>query len=539
MELRCHQPLMKIIIPWLLFLFFFCFYLLFAQANPPNNSLEFISLWVDQDIREHPHHLIWGKWVACCSYLGEAIGLREMTTGLVQVALMMSLSLCLYFRFLCRLGMGLWIAGLFSSLLGLSGAAMQYATCVEPYGACLFAILLSLFAFQSLLERDNPRNRIWLWLTGLLVLSLHAGLAFWILALYLTLFWRDRSSPGKACSWILQGAALAMVFLLCLYLAGCFNPRNDERADRFLAAYWMTESDAGVWWYLLKAPLFQMALYAGLLVYPLCRGWRVFRGNQPDLFRLCVLSTLFFYGCYAFWVTERGRFFIALFPLWGLMAAWGSVSILQSRKASVLAILGAILYSGLFLFLPLFGEVQSNMGFSLLLAIAFILVCIVSCFFRQQEDSRKESLLNEASSKARIVYGIIALILTASVYLPHAWSLTKPDEAGLALEEFVANTSEDARLVTGVWQLHAEAQTGRECIDATPLDQRVVDTLTHWLRECGQPDKPPLFFDPPCHEYRQEIWKAGSGVEPPLSEFEFVPLKTEHCIFYRVVPVKP
>jgi hypothetical protein len=68
------------------------------------------------------------------------------------------------------------------------------------------------------------------------------------------------------------------------------------------------------------------------------------------------------------------------------------------------------------------------------------------------------------------------------------------------------------------------------------VEEKNAAIFAQWLVESGKPEGPMLLMDHHCYRLREELWAAGPGIEPGLSEWAFIPHTEDGCGFYRVVP---
>jgi len=522
------------LLPWAVALILLLFYLSFEQANLHDDSIMFLSEYASRDALVHPYHISFSYILGIYLWFGRALGLANLSAGLLFVGVIASLSLVFYYRLLRRVGVGIWMAGLFTALLGLSATVIEFATTVELYALCLLAVILSLYAFLSVTGRRKKRDTLGLWLSCFFVLSLHAGFSLWVAAIYLTLIWRDRSDRLKALSWLFQAGATAAVYTGWLFFEGRLETIFLDQNIGFFNTYWSKEAPGNFVWLLFRAPLFQFALFAGLLTFPAPAGWQALRKRMPEVGQLGVLATAGFFCCYAAWVTDVGAFYIPLLPVWGLFAACAMERWLHSRAWPLLAFLFAPGYALLFMVVPLGND---HNGFSLQ-NIAWVSAFYVTAALLLFTGNRliQDKAFKNSPFIPMAVFTLVAVGMTGLAYLPRTIELSKPNKISAALIEFAEQAPGNARLVAGVWSTRAHVQTNRECIDAKTLDQKGTAQLARWLQESQIENGNPVYFDSHCHDCREDIWKGMIETVSPLSNWQFVPMRTKQHIFYRVDP---
>ncbi len=550
------RALLQKSIPWLLFGFFFSFYLIFHQANPPYDSGAFVAWWRDGVVEWlHPHHPLFAYGMAWTLAAGRAAGLSAMGAGLVHVAFFTAFSLALFYMFLRRCGVGTTISACFAAMLGLNSTVLINATSVELYASSLFAIMLSLHAFLSVARKKTTLNLAVLWLLCLVVVSLHAGYAMWVLAIYLTLAWRDRRDLSKGFVWLAQGAAAGVVFIGWLYLADVLSAKALVDTKSFYEQFWMRPEDGGVLWRCVRAPLYDFSSFAGLILFPAMAGLAAFRKTQYDMARFFVISTIGFFSFYTFWVPDHGSFYLPLQPVWGLFAALALERFLKqtNKKGLALLLLGMAVYAILFVWLPFERSHKPN-GLSELatwvLGVSFLPVLALSWLggIRLRRAVEPET----PGRGNALIYAGSVLLASCLIYLPGVFLLLKPNADTLLLWSFRdLDTPSGARLVTRLTDFRPEAVTERECLTApnifasppSPDDyEHFNKQFNRWLDESGHPDTP-LYFDDTCHLYRDWLWAINlvwtrdNGKDLlPHEQFDFTPVESGDFVFYRAAP---
>jgi len=523
-----------VLLPGGLCLALLLFYLAASQPIPTFDTRVFLHSYASFHHKIHPHHPLFGYVLAPWLLAGRAAGLSLMTAGMLQSAAFAALSAALFHAWLRRHGLSRATALLFSVLLGLNASVIDVATTTEMYAACLFAVVLSLWAFDSVSRNPGRLNAFFLWICCFSLFALHVGFAFWVMALYLTLAWRGRRRPLNALAWILQAAAIPALLLLWLVLAGAVSASQAGATKAFFGRFWMQGED-GVLRRIVAAPLYQFAMYAGFILFPAWVGWKWFRSRLPGLATAACLATLLFFMFYAFWVADRGVFYLPLLPLWGLFAALAVQKLAgKANGRPVLLVAGGVGYSVLFMLLPALPAVSRSPALSWVLAFSYPAFCVCTYLLmghspRGGEDPPPAPTSTPAP-KAMAVYACVAVLVSLAVYLPHVVQKRKPDVLTLFYRAVQANTPANARYVTLLSEmegLRPAVQAERECfiVDPNEWDAAKARQLTQWLVESAQPGGAPVFFNQGAFARREDLlWRLEPGIGTPLADWAFTPV---------------
>jgi hypothetical protein len=292
-------------------------------------------------------------------------------------------------------------------------------------------------------------------------------------------------------------------------------------------------------------------MYAGLILFPAVVGWRWFRHRFSELAMAGGLATLLFFVFYAFWVTDRGVFYLPLQFVWGLFAALAVQRLAGSGKGAVLLQGGALAYALLFMFLPALWDFPRHTLLSWALALVFLGFCGGSYLWSvglpvcqsaglPVERIGRVGRIGQIgrSSILLAIYAFAAICISLAAYLPHALEARRADGYTLYYTAVKTGTPRDARLITLAREKYfrLDAQTERECLHGRPGDWSAATArqATEWLRESVQPGGAPVFLDETAYARREELWNLEPRIGAPLSDWTFTPVPMGGKEIFRV-----
>lgn len=562
--------------------------LAFRQANFTYNGAAFVVLYRDFGGAGHSHHVGYGWVFTPFLALGRIVGLSPIVAGTLHSAAFLGASLAAFFLWLRRYGIGPLASGLYATLLGLNATAIEIGTGPEMFAASLFATLLALHAWRSLLDRPGAARELRLFLAVVFLLVLHSGFAFWSFAFYSTLAWRDRRSLRRAAAWLATGAASGLVIAVWMLLAGHFHADQQATEARFFSEFWRAASGREILERVPLSFLHEYSAYSGLILLPATFGWGFARRRMPDDAGLFVVASVCFLGFYSFWIPHLGVFYLPLQPIWGLFSALGFEAIVAgdagpgasgvaaipgggatrggrfARSGAMTLAVGFFAYSLAFLYL--LQPKDLNLRFRpfetphLDLASLHLLVhgALAWAGIRAaarggvaapsesaaESDSGPPSPSQRPSPPRRPHLRLCAVVAAGCslwVYADLPLRLREPDDLTQQLEALDRAIPPDARILTSHMPYRPEATTGRPCIWWPPLVERPDESggrdsaLAGWVRDTARADGPPLVFDQTAWSLRSHLWSSIPALaDIPLQKVEFERLREGPFVFYRV-----
>lgn len=532
-----------------IFLALIAIYTWLAKANLTIDGGNFIGThgFVKWGGQAHMYHLLYNRFLYAFVALGKPLGFEAQASGTFLSALFMALAVALFALLLRRYGVGWPAVAVTGLLFGLNDATIENATSVEIYGCAVFAVVVSMHAFKSEADRPTRRGAVALFAASVLVLLFHVGFAFWILALYLALAWKERANRRAIPIRIAQGAGTAVALVIAMALHGVIGEHGASHTREFFDKFWTDETALDRLLSFIEAPLFGFALHAGLLLFPACFGWGMARARFPAEAALMLIATFVFLGYYSFWTIDWGTFYLPVQLIWGLFAAFAIDAVLRSQRAADATILitGAGIYFVVFIFLGASTGMYSHTPEKWTLALSYWLYCIMSAALGSgsaavgMRFTSGQPILSLRWAPLAI-YAAMTLTFAGVAYLPRALEESKPDKSNEMLQAFKQVSPEDALFISSTPLHRSWAESGRLSIPAFEFLNDAKDweptqrMIADWIRASARPGGRPLYMDMITHTRRREIWRRYPTIEIPLEKLAFEPVASGEFLFYRV-----
>ncbi len=545
------SPVLRLGIGALLPPVFFVIYILAAQTNPTYDAASFIASYSKTPYPTHSLHLGFSWILYGAISLGRAISVSPEIAGIAQASFFASLSVLLFLILLRRHGIGFAPALIFSLLFGFNETMLENATTTELYAAAVFAVLLALHAFVSASRRESVLNALLLWGASVLVLVMHVGFAFFVLALHLALVWKSKDTKRQL-AWLACGAMTTAPILLWLYLDGHLTQSRYAETESFLGVFYQAGSFGNMAMNLFNAPLYRFSQYAGLLIFPAALGWSMERERFPEIARATAWSATLFFAIFSFWPVDYGSFLLPIQPMAGLFAALGYERLSRNCDADGRAklLLALYIYALAYLILPrnsAYGGTTLDWALSLTFWLILAAMMLLGLNLRNEKEGGAPRTYVHPWT-IHVSFGLSALLLHTMAFLPRVLTLKEPDETTRLLTAFRKIAPPKARLVTQIPPYRPEVQSGRETLSAVHGWDNYRSMaknrrkLTQWLRDfAAHPDRP-LFFDRKIIENREFVFggpATGNQTELPLDWFDFNPIESDGVMLYVLKYVDP
>ncbi|MBI1784245.1 hypothetical protein HYR69_03800, partial [Candidatus Sumerlaeota bacterium] len=386
------SPAWEKILAILLVPLFLVIYTAGEQINLTYDGAAFIAYFRDAPRPAHPMHLAFGYVMHAFLSAGRVLHVPLPAAGLFQAAFFMSFAVLLFYLLLRRYGIEFWPAIIFCLLLGFNETTIENGTTAELYGLALFAVLVALHAFRSVSQNSSYFNAVLFWLSCVFMLSVHLGLAFFVLALHMPLIQRERTKLGQSV-WLLRGATTTIPIILWLFFEGHLSGSKVEESKSFFFAF---HREGDIWHVplqMLNAPLYDFASYAGLILFPAAVGLGYARDELKPERGLFLWSSFLLLTAFSFWTADFGTFYLPLHPVWGLFSAIGleRIAAKRSRAAPAIFLVSLYAYALLFIFLPQLWRLKQSEE-NAWLAAGFIAVGIILLLIGRAERKSEQRL---------------------------------------------------------------------------------------------------------------------------------------------------
>ncbi|MCL5269745.1 MAG: hypothetical protein M1457_04140 [bacterium] len=527
---------------------FLLIYALLMQAPPTLDGVIYLyQAWARPRQFNH-YHMLYVPLLSVAMDLGGWVGnFRAQTSGTMLSAAFMAVAAGLFYLLLRRAGIGVGLALIFALLFGLANPALENATTVEIYAPAMAAVLLTLHAFWREMEHPAARHAMALLGACALVALIHVGFCPWVLALYLSLSWVHRRRPRQALGYLLHGAAVLVILLLAIALAGPSARATGNQYAWMFGEYFNRMPPWRMLYRLLAAPMSDVNFNMGLALFPAIAGWPIMARRWPALAVLTAVATVLFLGFFSFWIVDCGNFYFAVLPLWTLLAAVATQAVIERGTGRQLAWFFVLLAAdaGIFLFAlspPLTRREYDPMTLAPLWVIGFYAWLASAAWLLAV---RREGPAARRTLSWTLLFAFLALGAQATAYVPRLIKASRFGGLGpvaaalLRIDPIPVNP---VSLVTAYHEFGVLAQTrlptgGLEMIGTSAAggDHAGRPTLDRWVLETARPSRPlHLWFDSAAMAYARTHWNDGAMRGIPLDLLDFERRDSGGFTFYRV-----
>lgn len=542
---------------FILYALFLALYTALRQQFLEFDSSVFVTEFFPAIQRINPHHQLFGPMVWLFLKLGALLGFDPLVSGAFLSAFFMSLAVAAFYLLLRRFHVSGATAVVYALLLGCNTTCLANGTIVELYAPLLFFMMLALHCFLSEVATPALKWRTALAACLLVVLLLHQGYGLVVLSAYLALMWRDRRIPRRIGEWVALGAVSLAVVLAWLVSEGYFTQAEIGVTRWFFKTFWATETYGRAVWPLFQSPVFVLAIYAGLVLFPAAAAIPIMRREHRDFTRFACIAAILIWGIYSYWVPDRGEFFLPLHVIGGVFAAvaFDRLAAQLQRRAFLLLLLAGCLFYVAFVFFPYgligipFRPLTPRRSFFIFPDVAplpsprlaFIMLLFVAANVALLFLGKRAAAGAAATPAPRraFISGALFLFLVLNTGLPEWLEKRKPDDLALYYSAFRRGTPPDARLLSHDFRSISAALTRRETL--APLSavskfkrRQNAAFADKWITEAARPGSPPVYITHPVYVQRRELWEEFKLSKIPLSRLQFRPHHISGNMFYKI-----